>query len=98
MGTFAQPACYRTSHLDAAAHGHKVHVVAGPFKKDIPDVSPDNITLAMQLIGNAAHQFHDGQVNVLLYFLTVNFHELRFFRLQKYCFFGSILAHVYKNH
>ena len=65
-------------HLDAAANRHKVHVVAGPLQKDVPDISTHDIAFTVQFIGHIAHQFHDRQVDVFSYFFTVNIHVFVF--------------------
>ena len=46
MSPFAQVACHSLCYLDAAADGHKVHVVAGAFQEDVPDVTAHNVTFA----------------------------------------------------
>ena len=89
VGTLAQTVSHSPSHLDAAAHCHKIHIVAGPFKENVPDISTNDIALAVQLIGDTSHQFHYWQIDVFGYYLTVNHHilliwtaKLRFFLLR----------------
>ena len=78
MCALSQSLCHGTCHLDAAAHGHKVHVAAGAIQEDVPHVSPHDVALASQGISNVAHQFHDRQINVFGYFLTVYIHDFAF--------------------
>jgi hypothetical protein len=81
MGTTAKGRCYGFGYLNTAADGHKVHVVAGAVQEDVTDVAADDVALAVQFIGYPSNQFHDRQIDVIGYFLTVNIHFL-FFRLQ----------------
>ena len=84
-------------HLDTAADGNKVHVVAGTIQEDVPDISAHDVTFAAQFIGYVTHKSHDGQIDVFCDFLTVYIHFF-VFRLQKYGFFCAFLVHVGKKH
>ncbi len=43
-------------HLDAAAHGDEVHVVARAMHDDVAHITAHHIALAMQRVGDVAHE------------------------------------------
>jgi hypothetical protein len=51
-------------HLDAAPHDDHVDIVGRTFKEDVPDISPDDITLESETVGRLA--------DLVEYFLVEN--------------------------
>ena len=78
-------------YLDAAAHSDKIHIGAFPVQEDVSHISPHDIALTMEAISSFTHQSHDGQIDVLGYFFTVNFHFFCFLGCKITAFFALFL-------
>ena len=91
MGALADASGNGFGDLDAATHGDEVHVVAGAFQEDIPHISAHDVALAVQLVGDFAHQLHHGPIHVLGYFLSVDFHVFLLWDCKITAFFALFL-------